>query len=109
MSFKLAFRFNRLNYSPDAMRAGDEEIKTKLKVILDAGTINFNHMYAPARNSIKLIFPNEAEIEKILEMIHNRGSDSHQIKLSAQRVFNSNFLLVIPVLLTPLAPLGALK
>ena len=89
MSFKLAFRFKRNNYSPEAMREGDEEIKRNLKIILDTRTVNFNHMYPPARNSIKVIFPSESEIEKILahpeHFIENHYEPKMSLTLKANR------------------------
>ena len=67
MALKLAFRFNRTSYSPSTIRENNPIIKNRLQTLLDAKCITYSHMYDPARNSIKVIFPSENEIEKVMK------------------------------------------
>ena len=39
----------------------------QLETILASKNIIYNHMYEPSRNSIKVIFPNEKELDKVLK------------------------------------------
>ena len=67
MSYKIAFRFERINYSPTSMSQNNARINGKIKTLLDEKGINYSHIYEPSRNSIKAIFPTEIEVDKIFK------------------------------------------
>ena len=62
MALKLIFKFTR-----EAMQENDNEIKIILQGIFDDNGITTSHMYKPARHSIKVLFPTEKDIDKVLE------------------------------------------
>ena len=69
ITYKLAFRFERNSYSVEDRLEINEGIKNELQSRLADKEIRTIRIYAPSRNSIKAIFPNETELNKVLE--HN--------------------------------------
>ena len=65
--FKIAFRFNREEYSLDD-RAYNSQITDDLMKLLDQKYITTDRLYSPSRNSIKAIFYNEEQLNKVLEL-----------------------------------------
>ena len=82
MALKLIFKFERDNYSPEAMNNSNESIKQNLNRILDNNSITISHMYKPARNSVKVIFPTEKEIDKVIENEEEFKASNFEIKMS---------------------------
>ena len=68
-AYKLSMRFPRDDYNlPRAARAEeDEEIKATIMDLLGKKKIQIARMYAPSRNSVKVIFDNEVELNKVLQ------------------------------------------
>ena len=67
MAYRLVFRFERASYS-EAVRADtDREIKTTLQKKFDQKSIKASRIYAPGRNSVKVIFQSENELNKVLD------------------------------------------
>ena len=67
MAYRLVFRFERGDYS-EAVRADtDREIKTILQQKFDQKRIKVSRIYAPSRNSIKVIFLSEDELNKVMD------------------------------------------
>ena len=91
MDYKIAFRFNRTNYSQITMRENNPTIRHRLQTLLDIKCIVYNHMYDPARNSVKVIFPTEKEIEKVIkneDYFKNEGLNPKiSLTLKANRTF----------------------
>ena len=95
MHFVIAFRFIRTQYSPTIMQEQNPEIKRRLSSILDQLIINYTHMYNPARNSLKVIFSSESEINSVMENIEAFKRENFEprlgLKLKASRtVFCTN-------------------
>ena len=67
MSYKLAFRFERTSYSPSQMRQHNPEAVRRLQTLMDSKAIIYSHIYEPNRNSIKVIYPNENELDKVFK------------------------------------------
>ena len=82
MAHKMAFRFNRTSYAPETMREHNPTIRTRLQGVMDAKSIVFNHMFPPARNSIKAILPNEKEVDKIMANYDYFKSENIEPKIS---------------------------
>ena len=61
-SFKLAFRFERRNHNHD-----DNQYKLQLKGLLDGIEATTTRIYTPSLNSIKVLFPTEAELNKVMD------------------------------------------
>ena len=96
MHFVIAFRFIRTQYSPTIMQEQNPEIKRRLSSILDQLIINYTHMYNPARNSLKVIFSSESEINSVMEHIEAFKRENFEprlgLKLKASRtVFCTNY------------------
>ena len=96
MFYNIAFRFIRTNYSPTTMQEQNPEIKRRLRSILDQLTINYSHMYNPARNSIKVIFSSDSEINSVMTHIEAFKNEHFEpnlgLRLKASRtVFCTNF------------------
>ena len=66
MAFKVNFRFARENYSTEIMQQNNSTIKTMLLGKLDEKQILYTRIYAPSRNSIKVLFPSDDEVNKVL-------------------------------------------
>ena len=66
MALKLSFKLNRCNY-----RGTLEEIESKinndLSNRLNQLRIQYSRFYRPSKDSIKVIFPSEKEINKVTE------------------------------------------
>ena len=82
MAHKLAFRFNRNNYSLNTMREHNETIKRALQTLLDNKSITYSHIYDPSRNSIKVIFPTEKEMDKTITHSEFFVTNNFEPKLS---------------------------
>ena len=67
MALKLIFKFQREDYTQGSMHENNARIKSNLNNILQDKGITTSHFYTPARNSIKVIFPTEADIDKVME------------------------------------------
>ena len=95
MSLKIAFRFDRTNYSSTARQEQNAQIKQKILGIFDQKGIEYCNIYTPARNSIKVIFPSETEVNKVVNNIDIFQTDNFEprlgLKLKANRtVFCTN-------------------
>ena len=66
MAFKVNFRFARENYSTEIMQQNNSTIKTILLGKLDEKQILYTRIYAPSRNSIKVLFPSDDEVNMVL-------------------------------------------
>ena len=96
MVYKLIFKFNRDNYSPDVMKANNPQIKSRLMELLDKEQIQYSHMYDPARNSIKVVFPVENLIDKVFEKEDTFKQENYKPRMSlslkaCRTVFCTNF------------------
>ena len=67
MALKLNFKFSRDDFNYGSKQENDEQIKLKLQQILTDKEITASHMYRPSMNSIKVIFPIESEIDKVIK------------------------------------------
>ena len=67
MAYKLAFRFTRQDYSESAKADTDRVIRTTLQEKLDNKGIKTNRIYTPSRNTVKVIFYSETELNKVLD------------------------------------------
>ena len=67
MAYKLNFKFVRNNYNLEFRAGGDERVKTTLQTLLARKNISTSRLYNPTRNSLKVIFPSEVELNKVLE------------------------------------------
>ena len=84
MTLKLAFRFNRTSYDPTIMKENNPIIRRRLSTIFDANNMTYSHMYDPARNSIKIIFSSEKEIDKVLSNIDKFKNENFEPKISLE-------------------------
>ena len=66
MAYKLAFRFTRADYSEAAKADTDRVIRTTLQEKLDTKHIQTSRIYMPSRNTVKVIFHSETELNKVL-------------------------------------------
>ena len=66
MAYKVNFRFEREDYSTEAMRENNNTIRTLLYNKLDEKKIVSTRIYAPSRNSIKVLFPSDEEVNTVL-------------------------------------------
>ena len=66
--YKIAFRFNRDTYGAEVdWIAANKEITCQVLHLLDQTKIVSTRIYAPSRNSVKVIFPSETQLNKVLE------------------------------------------
>ena len=63
--FKVAFRFERDEYTDDRILETNEKIKVGIQTKLAQKEIITLRIYAPSRNSIKALFPSEKELNKV--------------------------------------------
>ena len=78
------------------MNNDENVIKQKLNRLLDSMGIVASHMYKPARNSVKVIFPTEKEIDKVIENEEVFKAENFEPKMSlslkaSRTVFVTNF------------------
>ena len=66
MALKLIFKFRRDEYTNRTRQENDENIKLNLQQILNEMAITATHMYKPSMDSIKVIFPTDSEIDKVI-------------------------------------------
>ena len=95
MALKLIFKFNRDDYTQLSKQQDDEQIKNNLQGIFNNKGITASHMYHPARDS-KVIFPNDNEIEKVMEYEDELKAANFEPKMSlslkaCRTVFCTNF------------------
>ena len=64
-AFKLSFRIHRYDFDPDNMTLNKEPFKTELQELLSGNHISTLRIYAPSRNSIKVLFNSEDELNKV--------------------------------------------
>ena len=62
MAYRLIFRFDRADYLESVRADIDREVKITLQQKLDQKSIKASRIYAPSRNSIKVIFLSEDEL-----------------------------------------------
>ena len=67
MSFRLIFRFGRSDYSEAARADIDRDVKVTLQKKLDEKNIKASRIFSPGRNSIKVLFLSERELNKVLD------------------------------------------
>ena len=102
MALKLIFRYNRANYDRGTEYEKDNKIKQNLKNVLDSMGITSSHMYTPSRQSVKVIFPTEADIDKVMEKEEEIKAEGFEPRMSlslkaCRTIFCTNF---DPTLLT---------
>ena len=64
-AFKLSFRIHRYDYDPDNMTLNKEPFRIELQELLSINHISTIRIYAPSRNSIKVLFHSEEELNKV--------------------------------------------
>ena len=67
MAFKLIFRFERADYSESARAEIDREVKVMVQQKLDEKSIKASRIFPPGRNSVKVMFLSENELNKVLD------------------------------------------
>ena len=67
MAFKIIFRFERVDYSETARADIDRGIKVAVQKKLDEKNIKSSRIFPPGRNSVKVIFLSETELNKVLD------------------------------------------
>ena len=65
MSYKLSFKFQRGHYSGSSTEVANK-IESDLKKLLDEKRVISQRFYTASRDSIKVVFPNEGEVNKVL-------------------------------------------
>ena len=85
MAFKLSFKFQRNNYqgTPESMHT---QICNNIKAKLNEHSIQIIRHYNPSRDSIKIIFPNETEINKVMRSARHFKEAGFEPRLSNRRV-----------------------
>ena len=66
MNPRINFKFSRHSYAPERKADGDEQVKSTIQTLMTRFEISTTRMYTPTRNSIKVIFPSEQEMNKVL-------------------------------------------
>ena len=67
MAYKLSFRFEREDHTIEGSVENNNEIRTLLSSKLDEKLIRTHRIYTPSRNSIKVLFPSDEEVNKVLQ------------------------------------------
>ena len=67
MTFKLTFRFERADYSESARADIDREVKVMVQKKLDEKSIKASRIFPPGRNSVKVMFSSENELNEVLD------------------------------------------
>ena len=67
MTFNLTFKFTRDDYSAEAKTDIDSVIKMMLQEKLDDKNIKFSRMYTPNRNTVKVVFLSDEDLNKVFE------------------------------------------
>ena len=67
MAYRIIFRFERSDYSEAARADIDREVKVALQQKLDQKSIKASRIFPPGRNSIKVLFLSETELNKVLD------------------------------------------
>ena len=66
MAYKVTFRFARYVYGGINVAEANENIAHTLRRLLDTKGIRTLRQFSPSRNSVKVIFPSESELNKAL-------------------------------------------
>ena len=96
MALKIIFKFQRNYYNHETKRENDQQIKQNLnRILIDKG-ITTSHFYPPGWNSIKVIFPTDSEIDKVMENEESFKAENFEPKMSlslksCRTVFCTNF------------------
>ena len=64
---KLAFRFQRNSYSDETWITTNTQVKLEIQQLFGRQEIKKLRIYSPSRNSIKVIFPTDTELNKVFE------------------------------------------
>ena len=64
-AFKLSFRIHRYDFDPDNMTQDKDSFKIELQELLFGNHISTHRIYSPSRTSIKVLFLNEEELNKV--------------------------------------------
>ena len=96
MALKIIFKFKRDDYNHETKQENDEQIKQNLNRILITNGITTSHFYPPVWNSIKVIFPTDSEIDRVMENEEAFKSENFEPKMSlalksCRTVFCTNF------------------
>ena len=67
----MIFRLTRVDYSKEAVTRDNPGIKRTLQAIFENKSIIYDRMYDPNRDSIKVFFPIEKEIEKVIKNFYD--------------------------------------
>ena len=82
MALKLTFKFRRDDYTYRTRQENDEKIKVNLQKILNENEITASHMYKPAMNSIKVLFPTDSEVDKVIKNEEAFKNENFEPKMS---------------------------
>ena len=66
MAYKLSFKYQRNRYS-GTMADTRSKVEADMKKLLNEKKINCQRFYSASRDSIKVVFPNEIEVNKIMD------------------------------------------
>ena len=96
MALKLIFKFLRENYCRESRQESNGHVKENLQRIFNEKGITINHMYTPSNNSVKVIFPTDAEIDKVMEHEEDFKKENFEPKMSlslksSRTIFCTNF------------------
>ena len=99
-AYKVTFRFARDEYGGIDTVEANENIAQTLRRLLDAKGITTLRQFSPSRNSVKVIFPSESELNRALDerpyFQENNCSPRISMALKAKRtVFCSGFDLTL--------------
>ena len=96
MALKLIFKYQRDRYTQGTEIEIDNKVKQNLNNILNGKGITITHMYKPARHSVKVIFPTEADIDKVMEHEEEIKTEQFEPRMSlslkaCRTIFCTNF------------------
>ena len=96
MALKLLFKYKREDHGIGTEYDVDLQVKQNLKNILEAKGITISHMYKPSRYSLKVIFPTEADIDKVMEHEEEIKAENFEPRMSlslkaCRTIFCTNF------------------
>ena len=95
-ALKLNFRFQRQSHDPQFVFINDEQAKRKLENLFAEFEIQPIRIYDPSRNTIKVLFPTDEEINKVLRRRKDFAKCHFETRLtmalkSTRTVFCSGF------------------
>ena len=96
MSYKISFRYNREEYTDDVRITDNRDIKSILYRRFEEKEIISSRIFSPSRNSIKVIFPSDEEVNKVMDDTRHFTSKGLHPKLSmslkaSRTIFCSGF------------------